>query len=174
MFYVITKKFHHGFSLIELIICLALIAGLGSGCAIGLNYWQAYTQMDVQLEQMRQDILLSQQHARAAGTEVVLCPSKSGQSCGVDWSVGRMAYIMQAGEHKKLFFHRLRLKKAYWRWQSSLGKNERLIFKPTGDNLGQQGSFYYCPLYFKESFIRRLIINQLGRVYERSGQTNDC
>lgn len=163
-----------GFSLLELLVCLGLMTMLGGGVIVGLGYWQAHAQMVSQTAWLQQDILLSQQQARALGQMVILCPSSGGLRCGHDWSTGRLAYTVVSNRHRKLFFHRLRLKKAQWRWQSSLGKNDRLIFRSSGDNLGQQGSFYYCPAYYKKTFIRRIIINQLGRVYERSGQVNNC
>jgi type IV fimbrial biogenesis protein FimT len=163
-----------GFSLLEMLVCLGLMTMFGSGVIFGLGYWQAHAQMVSQTAWLQQDILLSQQQARVLGQEVILCPSSGGVRCGNHWSAGRLAYTVVSNRHQKLFFHRLRLKKAQWRWQSSLGKNDRLIFRPTGDNLGQQGSFYYCPEHYKKTFIRRIIINQLGRVYERLGQVRDC
>jgi len=162
-----------GFSLIEMMICLGLMGALGSGVVVGLGYWQAHAQMTSQIEWLQQDIFLSQQKARAAESEVVLCASKTGKRCGSDWSAGRLAYTIINGHKEKLFFHQFRIKKAQWQWRSSLGKNDRLIFKPSGDNLGQQGSFYYIPLYYKVTFTRRIIINQLGRVYVRSGQVKE-
>ena len=163
-----------GYSLIEMMICLGLVSALGSGVMAGIGYWQVHAQMTTQIEWLQQDILFSQQSARGYGAEVVLCASKTGQRCDGSWSDGRLAYYSEGGQKKRLFYHQLRLKKALWQWRRSLGKNDRLILKPSGDNLGQQGSFYYCPLHYKETFIRRIIINQLGRVYERLGQINDC
>ena len=57
-----------------------------------------------------------------------------------------------------------------WQWRSALGQNDRLIFHALGDNLGQQGSFYYCSKSHLITFMQRVVINQLGRVYSRQGQ----
>jgi type IV fimbrial biogenesis protein FimT len=163
-----------GYSLIELMICLALAGTLCTGVVVGLGYWQARAQMTVQLAQLKQDILMCQQSARRYGEQVILCPSKDGLQCDGDWSSGRLAFYSQHEGNQRVFFHILRINHAKWLWQSSLGKNDRLIFKPSGDNLGQQGSFYYCPMLYEKKFVRRVIINQLGRVYERLGQADDC
>ena len=163
-----------GYSLIEMMICLGLISALGVGVVVGLDYWQAHAQMTVQLESLKQDISVSQQSARRYDEPVTLCASQNGLQCGGDWSDGRLAFYNKDGGIEKVFYHALRFKNAKWLWQSSLGKNDRLIFKPSGDNLGQQGSFYYCPLSYEKNFVRRVVINQLGRVYERLGQINDC
>ncbi len=163
-----------GYSLIEIMLCLGLICLLSAGAVVGLGYWQAHAQMTVQLEWLKQDILVSQQSARRYHEPVTLCASTDGLQCQGDWSSGRLAFYSQDQGNQRLFFHPLRLNHANWRWKSSLGKNDRLIFKPSGDNLGQQGSFYYCPLSYEKNFIRRVVINQLGRVYERLGRINDC
>lgn len=163
-----------GYSLIEIMLCLGLTCALGAGAVVGLGYWQAHAQMTVQSEWLKQDILVSQQSARRYHEQIILCASADGQQCSGDWSSGRLAFYSKDEENKRLFFHPLRLNQAKWCWKSSLGKNDRLIFKPSGDNLGQQGSFYYCPLHYEKNFVRRIIINQLGRMYERVGQVDDC
>ena len=144
-----------GFTLIETIICLTLMAILSIGSVYGARYWQMHAQTTIQLSALKHAILQCQEQARASHRKVVFCGSQSGKNCDGNWSAGWLSYWSNANQKQQVIYHRVGSKLVRWSFRSSLGKNDRLIFNPQGDNLGQQGSFYYCPKYYQKTFVRR-------------------
>ena len=160
----------NGFTLLELLASLLIIALLSSGMMVGVGYWQMHSQQQVQIHTLQQDILVAEQAARRYQTAVTLCPISANKVCGDDWSKGRQAFYYLGQKQYLLVKHQYSLKSAHWLWRSSLAKNDRLIFAAGDDNLSQQGSFYYCSHYMAKHFATRIVINQMGRMYTRHGQ----
>lgn len=168
---------HHicwsGFSLLEVLLCLVLVSGLGLGMSRLCQVWLPQAKQVIQVASMQQDLLLVQKYARLHHVIVTLCASSSGQQCDKHWSNGRLAWFIHDQQRQVIFFHHLHLAGARWRWRGALSNHNRLIFRSTGDNLGQQGSFFYCP-HGATTLHARVVINQFGRIYVTEGQQHDC
>ena len=97
------------------------------------------------------------------GGNVSLCPVGVGQSCGNNWRLGQLLYLK--GGHVLRVYDRfpsdLRL---YWR--SRLGLNAFIRWDANGFTLGQQGSFWICPLQYSSKFrVAQIILLATGMVH---------
>lgn len=137
-----------GFTLIELMIAIALIAIL---VGIALPTY-ASAKAAVRTQELRTALLGALNEARAAavihGTDTILCPSANGEHCddGFEWQHGFIAAVdlnhnerIDDTDRRLLFltgFKDVTL-------LTSSGR-KRIQFQPSGSNAGSNATFTFC------------------------------
>ena len=138
----------NGFTLIEAVICLALIGIL---LAVAVPAWSSVLARSHAAE-ARAALLASLStaisHAAVTGTEVVLCPSASSECANSwDWSGGWIAYADIDGDRHhdagETLLHAQAALEDDIRLLTSKGR-KRLVFQPNGGNAGSNVTFTMC------------------------------
>jgi prepilin-type N-terminal cleavage/methylation domain-containing protein len=73
-----------GFNLLELIIVITIMIGIGGAALCGLSYLHNNNQRHLQITALTQDIATTQQIARSYHHSTILCGSKNGKHCDGD------------------------------------------------------------------------------------------
>ncbi len=76
-----------GISLIELVVCLALLAVLTTACIPYFSF-QSTKQLEIVREQFIQSIYFARTEAIKRNSMILLCPSQDGLRCSGTWSSG--------------------------------------------------------------------------------------
>lgn len=75
------RKRRGGFSLVELLVVIALVAGSGLAAAPLFSQWQARDRVDGAARALLASLTLARSEAIARGARVVVCPSDGGARC---------------------------------------------------------------------------------------------
>lgn len=137
-----------GFTLIEAMICLLLVSLL---LAVAVPAWSsvlARTHAASARAALLASLTQAINHAAVTGTEVVLCPSTTGDCADSwDWSSGWIAYADIDGdrrhEKRETLLHREAALDGGIRLLTSKGR-KRLVFQPNGGNAGSNVTFTLC------------------------------
>ena len=138
----------NGFTLIEALICLVLVAIL---MAVAVPAWSsmlARTHAAAARAALLASLSTSINHAAVTGTEVVLCPATTaGCANSWDWSGGWIAYADIDGDRHhdagETLLHRQAALEDDIRLLTSKGR-KRLVFQPNGGNAGSNVTFTMC------------------------------
>ena len=158
-----------GITLLELLICLALIALLTGFTVPGL----APLVRDQQLAMVGEELLRSVNLARATAINrysvVTLCPSADGQTCGGSWEQGRILFTDHTAD--RIINGQDRLVQAWGVLPASVtvrfrafGNRLFLQMVPQGFTHYQNGNFTICPVDGEPQLARQLVISRSGRV----------
>ncbi|SDM11566.1 type IV fimbrial biogenesis protein FimT [Modicisalibacter muralis] len=82
-----------GFTLIELIVVVALIAILATWVVPGFQGLIARTTLDSEIERVRQALLTARAEAAQRRAPVRVCPTEDELECSSDWSVPLMIFV---------------------------------------------------------------------------------
>lgn len=165
------QTFHRGFTIIELLIVLALMSVIML-LAMPSQHAQLTTKkFDHVMAQMLEALRIARQEALARGMTVTLCPYHETQSCGEDWSRGVMLFADEMAEGNITDPTQLIVKLAFSVPDMHVflnafpsGTNEFFQFAGNGFTHNQNGSFYFCP-QGANLLAQRIVINQAGRAY---------
>lgn len=147
------------FSMLELIITITIITILIGVSVASFSTLINKNKIIAGSNRIVAGLVLARSEAITRNAEVIFCKSKDHQTCGGDWSDGQ---IVTTKETKLIRVIYLAIP-ARLTWSGSLGKNEAIIFTPSGATLGQQGTFEYCPLASHGDGIA-IILEQTGRI----------
>ena len=167
-----------GFSLIELMIALALLGiALGGGVPAfrGLLERQRSSALMMSLQQ---DIALARSYAALWQRRVSLCPSADQAHCGSDWSQGRLVFADDNGNGSRengesILRHDDAPVGLAMNWRSALRK-PYLQFLPSGMTNHVNGSFVLCNEAKDRRSARALIINKMGRARASRDKNGDA
>lgn len=162
---------HRGFTLIELMICLA-IAGVLFGIALpafssGIDAARASDARSALLAS-----LMTASHKGAlTGTRAVLCPSLDGQACidsSPDWSQGWIVFLDRNADRERtpdesVVHHQGPLADGV-RLRSTSGRT-RIVFQGNGGNAGSNATFTLCDGRGPAK-AQSLVLNNIGRLRE--------
>ena len=158
----------NGFSLVELIICIAIMAIIAS---LAVPYFQNHlAQQEAKNSQalLRQSIKIARQSASLHHSNVVICPSQNQISCSANsWNHGFMIFIDHNRNRKLddneplLESHALALKYGQLTWKGTLNFSSLSFQAHDGLPIGSNGSFYYCSTHQHHY---RLVMSKMSNI----------
>jgi len=163
------KKITRAFTIVELIICIALIAIIAS---IALPYFHEYRSKQ---EAKNIPIKLSQinRYARSQAAvfhqNIVICPSQDSLSCQANqWNKNMLVFIdknknrqVDTGE-QILQIDVLNLKYGNLSWRGALSLPSVTYQAHTALPIGSNGSFYYCSTHLSNQ--QRIVLSKMGHI----------
>ena len=163
------KKIIRAFTIVELIICIAMIAILVS---IALPYFHDYRSKQ---EAKNIPIKLSQinRYARSQAAvfhqNIVICPSQDSLSCQANqWNKNMLVFIdknknrqVDTGE-QILQIDVLNLKYGNLSWRGALSLPSVTYQAHTALPIGSNGSFYYCSTHLSNQ--QRIVLSKMGHI----------
>ncbi|MCO8095072.1 GspH/FimT family pseudopilin [Acinetobacter lwoffii] len=163
------KKITRAFTIVELIICIAMIAILVS---IALPYFHDYRSKQ---EAKNIPIKLSQinRYARSQAAvfhqNIVICPSQDSLSCQANqWNKNMLVFIdknknrqVDTGE-QILQIDVLNLKYGNLSWRGALSLPSVTYQAHTALPIGSNGSFYYCSTHLSNQ--QRIVLSKMGHI----------
>ena len=163
------KKIIRAFTIVELIICIAIIAIVAS---IALPYFHEYRSKQ---EAKNIPIKLSQinRYARSQAAvfhqNIVICPSQDSLSCQANqWNKNMLVFIdknknrqVDTGE-QILHIDALNLKYGNLSWRGTLSLPSVTYQAHTALPIGSNGSFYYCSTHLSSQ--QRIVLSKMGHI----------
>lgn len=174
-----TKKIISGVSLIELIICLSIIALIYflatpyfSQLQAMFEYRNLYSSIQQQIQAARSQALISNQ-------DTVICSSRDLVHCEKQqWATGMIVYTDlnkdRQRNNNEVIISRLspEIKSGTLTWLGNATHPDQIVFQAdTGLPRGSNGRFRYCSFY-RSQFNLDLQLSQMGHL--RSTTTVDC
>ena len=163
------KKITRAFTIVELIICIALIAIIAS---IALPYFHEYRSKQ---EAKNIPIKLSQinRYARSQAAvfhqNIVICPSQDSLSCQANqWNKSMLVFIDKNKnrqvdvDEQILHIDALNLKYGNLSWRGALSLPSVTYQAHTALPIGSNGSFYYCSTHLSSQ--QRIVLSKMGHI----------
>ena len=163
------KKITRAFTIVELIICIALIAIVAS---IALPYFHEYRSKQ---EAKNIPIKLSQinRYARSQAAvfhqNIVICPSQDSLSCQANqWNENMLVFIDKNKnrqvdvDEQILHIDALNLKYGNLSWRGALSLSSVTYQAHTALPIGSNGSFYYCSTHLSSQ--QRIVLSKMGHI----------
>ncbi|MCO8096595.1 GspH/FimT family pseudopilin [Acinetobacter lwoffii] len=163
------KKITRAFTIVELIICIAMIAILVS---IALPYFHEYRSKQ---EAKSIPIKLSQinRYARSQAAvfhqNIVICPSQDSLSCQANqWNKNMLVFIDKNKnrqvdvDEQILHIDALNLKYGNLSWRGALSLPNVTYQAHTALPIGSNGSFYYCSTHLSSQ--QRIVLSKMGHI----------
>lgn len=158
-------KNQHGFTLLELLIVLALLAILGHIAVPALEDLLERNQQQVAFNQITRALQNARAYAITHRVTVELCGSRDGLSCHSDWSHG---WLLREVNNEILTVTLLNNPRQRLQWK---GVKPEIQFNSNGLSSISNGRFYSC---YKGKISWQLILNRQGRLRVGSQQDNSA
>lgn len=166
-----------GWTMLEMLLCCALIAVLATLALPNLGHWHEGHRVQQVTETFSRQLALARFEAANRGMTMTLCPSSNGLNCGGDWSKGSLLFsdpnanrALDEGEPilSVLNFDTDGSKVAF----RAFGVQSSLQFDPEGAT-HQSGHFLFCPRSGDTRLARQLVISHSGRVRQAQDKDGD-
>ena len=157
-----------GLSIIEVLICLAIIAILSTISAPGFSRLSQKYQAEKVINELQRLISLTRASAVESGKIVTFCKSIDGQHCGGNWHQGGIVFTDQNADHQlnnddQLLYSMPAFKLAGRVKFRAFQNKQYLQMTPLGFTNYQNGNFTYCPESNDASLAQQLVISRSGR-----------
>ncbi len=130
-----------GFSLIELLIVLSIIAVIATFGIISFTSFQQKAQAQLLQSQLLRAIQLTRNEAILRHELTLLCHSRDQLTCSGNWQDG---FIVKTTERVIYGFQSSFSEKGILHWRAFPRGREQLEFLPTGFPHAENGSFWFC------------------------------
>ncbi len=168
-----TNKNFNGYTLIELCICIAIIALATILSAPSFSKLIEKHKIDTQVSELYRLLVFARTESVLLNSPVSLCSSLNNKSCytGKNWSNRNLLVYVDKNFNNEIDENERVLKiyqpkekdsRIIWR---SFGNKSFLTFMPTGITNYQPGNITYCPQSLDEKKAKILVINMAGRPY---------
>jgi len=167
-----------GFSLVEAVVCMALVSILLGYAFPSLNDMLKRSEATSAINWLVTTVAFTRHAAITRGVTVTLCPSKDGTTCGGHWHEGVIIFTDanrdRTIDSKDKLLHRARfpVDGATLTWHSFRNR-QYLQMRGDGFTNYQNGNFVYCPGDKDSRFARQLVINMQGRARTSSDIDGD-
>ena len=163
------RKITRAFTIVELIICVAVLAILTS---IALPYFHKY-QSRQEAKQIPIKLSAVNRYARSQAAvfhqNIVICPSQDSLSCHPNqWNKNILVFIdknknrqVDTGE-QILQIDVLNLKYGNLSWRGALSLPSVIYQAHTALPIGSNGSFYYCSTHLSNQ--QRIVLSKMGHI----------
>ncbi len=160
----------YGFSLIEMLFALCLLAVLSGFALINMPQWARKHQADATIGALRSGINIARHTAINKNTDVIVCPNDNGD-CGPrnTWHTGTLIFEDKdrsrhhsQGDVIVAHLPAIDHGRIYWR---AFRNRSYLLFTGRGITDWQNGHFIYCPHDSDPQLARQLVLNYAGRTY---------
>lgn len=148
-----------GYSLIELLLVLSIVAGFVIMSVQSNHELYLYSLSQGIVNRLLSAIRLTRMQAVVSGDKITFCGSSNGLSCDENWQAGQI--IIDNQTHKLLRVFPALPPSILLTWRGS-GHQPYLTFQASGFTNGQQGRFNIC-LASESINSRAIIINHSGR-----------
>lgn len=165
---VIVRRKITGFTLLELLICLLLLALLGTLSVPGLQTLVERQRSDIIMRSLADAIAVARTTAITTGEVVTLCRSENGSECGGQWQDGALLFTDSNGDREINQEDSVRRYFTFpeadgsLRWRAFQNR-QYLQFTSQGHTRHQNGSFTYCAASKKPELARQLILSRTAR-----------
>jgi len=157
-----------GFTLLELLICLLLVAVLGAVSMPGLSAMIAHRRSDIVMRNLIDAIALARTSAITSGSLVTVCRSNNGSQCQGEWQDGILVFSDSNGDR---LVNEDDVVRRYFSFPDTDGtlkwrafqNRQYLQITSQGFTRFQNGNFTYCPANRKPELARQLILNRTAR-----------
>ncbi len=168
-----------GFTLVELLIALLIVAIMATAATYSYREWVAYADAERALLQLTSAITVAESYALSSGRVVTLCKTVKGNTCdAANWSQGLLVFFDDDNQHQVLQSDdRIKVLPAigssgslsfygfpssnYWQYQPSVSKEQ------------QNGTFVYCDTRQMQNDWR-LVISKTGRYRVEKTRDGRC
>ncbi len=154
----------HAFTLIELLIVLALVAILGQIAAPALQDFLARNQQQALYNQISRSLQHARSYAVTNRVSVELCGTHDGLTCHTDWSQGWL--LRELNNDSLIAVTLLDSDQQHLHWS---GFQKEIEFHSNGISPRGNGRFYNC---YKNTIGWQLILNRQGRLRTTSPNEN--
>ncbi|MBA6391649.1 GspH/FimT family pseudopilin [Colwellia sp. BRX10-3] len=172
------KKLIKGFTIVELLVGIAIIGILTAIASPSLSQFMVQSRVDNEVSEIHRLILAARSSAINSGRNVTLCPL-SGTTCSANWQNELSVFINSdntlANNNSFVSANEELIKvKGKINTGDKLQFSQNLIiFAPTGRLIsGGNGNFSYCPKG-NNDLSRGVEISLSGRIYATSDTDND-
>jgi len=174
-----------GFSLLEWLIVLAIVAMLAQMAATPLHRWVHHLTGQHRMQALVQHIWLARQEAIRHGTLAVLCASPTQQYCASQgpWHTGWMLFIdtnrNAVWDEGETVVQRHAGFNDGWTLTGNSPIQRNLSYAPTGYSRSatgalQIGTFTLCPPAGSPYTGRQIVINSMGRPRTQNAPIGSC
>lgn len=163
------KKITRAFTIVELIICIAMIAILVS---IAIPYFHEYRSkqeaknIPIKLSQINR---YARSQAAVFNQNIVICPSQDSVSCQANqWNKNILVFIDKNKnrqvdvDEQILHIDALNLKYGNLSWRGALSLPSVTYQAHTALPIGSNGSFYYCSTHLSNQ--QRIVLSKMGHM----------
>ena len=161
------RRRYAGFTLIELIITMAVLAICAGVALPSLRSFMEQQRTLAAISSLTSHMSLARMAAVTRNQRTVLCPSRNGNSCeaGTDWSTGWMLFLDEDGNRQpdsgdEVLRMDLEPTSRHLRVVSTVGR-QQLRYLPDGSSAGSNLTISICNK--AGDVLGRVIVNNMGR-----------
>ena len=158
----------NGYSLIEALVCIAVLAVAAGLAAPGLGFWVERQAVEVAADTLQRAVNFTRALAVSSNALVTLCPSADGERCGGVWEQGAILFIDRDADRRADGENGIAWRLPPVEHQVSIRfrsfpNRQYLQMTSLGFTRGQNGSFTLCPSGGDLRLAQQVVISRSGR-----------
>lgn len=165
-----------GYSLIEALVCIAVLAVAAGLAAPGLGALAERQALDAAADDLQRAVNFARALAVNSGSLVTLCPSADGRRCGGAWEAGAIIFVDRDGDRvvdteDGIAWRVTAAERPVTIRFRSFPNRQYLQMTTLGFTRDQNGSFTLCPLSADARLAQQVVLSRGGRA--RRAQDSD-